>query len=97
MKVVKLASILTGVVMAASVGLASAGQPLQLTEQQLDNVTAGWGWHHHRHHARSTAYADAVAEAYGRRNSSSTWTGTFTAPGASSAASNSYSCSGYRC
>lgn len=91
MKVTKLTSILAGVVMAASVGLASAGEPVQLTGQQMDSVTAGT-YLYFPHY--NTAWADADALAFGFNTNTYTYAGTFTAPGVSASTSSSGSCSG---
>ena len=96
MKTLRIASIVTGIVLAAGMGVASAA-PMQLTGAQMDDVTGGYyGYYCHRC-AGSSADASANATSYGRYNSSSAHTFTFSAPGVSSAGSMSSSCTNAGC
>ncbi len=98
MKTLKIASIVTGIVLAAGMGVASA-EPMQLTGDQMDNVTGG-SFYYPYYCFRcpgSSADASAGATSYGQYNSSSAYTGTFTAPGVSSAGSYSSSCTNAGC
>lgn len=98
MKTLKIASIVTGIVLAAGMGVASAA-PMQLTGAQMDDVTGGYGYGGYRCFVCPGSSADASANAtsYGRYNSSEAHTYTFSAPGVSSAGSMSSSCTNAGC
>ena len=100
MKTFKIASIVTGIVLAAGMGVASAA-PMQLTGTQMDDVTGGSHGYYSGYYcgrcAGSSADASASANSYGHYNSSSAHTYTFSAPGSSSAGSMSSSCTNAGC
>ena len=84
-----LTGLAVGTAMLLGVSAAQA-EPMKLTGQQLDNVTAG-GF------TFNLALADAHALAFGRVSIASTKTSTFSAPGVAAASSSSASCSGFFC
>jgi hypothetical protein len=95
MKTFKIASIVTGIILAAGMGIASA-EPMELTGAQMDDVTGGhYGYCYWC--PGSSADASAYATSYGNYNDSSAHTGTFSAPGTSSASSSSSSCTNAGC
>jgi len=97
MKIFKIASIVTGIVLAAGMGVASAA-PMQLTGAQMDDVTGGYYGHYYCFRCSgSSADASAGATSYGHYNSSDAHTYTFSAPGVSSAGSSSSSCTNAGC
>ena len=97
MNTFKIASIVTGFVLAAGMGVASA-EPMQLTGAQMDDVTGGYYGHYYCFRCSgSSANASANASAYGNYNSSDAHTYTFSAPGYSSAGSMSSSCTNAGC
>jgi hypothetical protein len=95
MKTLKIASIVTGIVLAVGMGIASA-EPMELTGSQMDDVTGGhYGFCYWC--PGSSADASAYASSYGSYSNSSAHTGTFSAPGASTASSSSSSCTNTGC
>lgn len=97
MKTLKIASIVTGIVLAAGMGVASA-EPMQLTGAQMDDVTGGYYGHYYCFRCPgSSADASAGALSYGNYNESSAHTSTFSAPGVSAAGSYSSSCTNAGC
>ncbi len=96
MKTLKIASIVTGIVLAAGMGFASA-EPMELTGTQMDDVTGGFYGGYCFTCPGSMAQASANANAFGWNNASYGHTSTFSAPGVSSASSASGSCTNAGC
>ena len=93
MKTLKITSIVTGIVLAAGMGVTNAA-PIQLSGAQMDDVTGG-GYCFRCDGSVANASSEAVA--WGHFNGSATHTFTFTASGASGAISTSATCTDSGC
>ena len=100
----KFLSLITGVSALALAGAAFAAEPVQLSDTQMDEVTAGRYTNYVKNFKRinvdiytdvdlddNYAQGDAVAEAYGNRTLAETFTYSKTTPWSSKAASSSTS------